>query len=52
MEDKDPTNLLVASILKNDGFEVLSADNGAGDLARTRDFVDLASAARAHGHDQ
>ena len=47
MEDEDATRLLVVSVLKNDGFEVLSADNGGDGLALTRDCFDLASAARA-----
>jgi CheY-like chemotaxis protein len=37
MEDDAATRMLVASVLKKDGFEVLSADNGADGLALIRE---------------
>ena len=36
MEDDAATRMLVASVLKKDGYEVLSADNGADGLALVR----------------
>ncbi|MDB5965278.1 MAG: response regulator receiver protein [Polaromonas sp.] len=37
MEDDAATRMLVASVLKKDGYEVLSADNGADGLALVRE---------------
>ncbi|MFM9902905.1 MAG: response regulator [Polaromonas sp.] len=37
MEDDAATRMLVASVLKKDGFEVLSSDNGADGLALVRE---------------
>ena len=36
MEDDAATRMLVASVLKKDGYDVMSADNGAAGLALVR----------------